>query len=333
MEEGTAPGAPMPDPDAPSRFSRFRQEASSRAFAGTFSGLARVGRLAPQARPRRHGLRVLRNLAYQPGGNAAWTLDLYEPLDLEGSAPVVLYIHGGGFRALSKDTHWLMGLAFARQGWRVVNINYRLAPRDPFPAAAQDVCAAWTWLVEHAEAYGFDLDRVVFAGESAGANLATMLTLSTLYERPEPWARAAYAHGVVPRVALPACGILQVAEPERYFSDRTPGMVKDAIVNCCHSYVAPHAQGPHAALASPLTLFEQAEAPSRPVPGVFAPAGGADPLKVDSTRLAETMRRIGGEAEAPVYSGELHAFHAFLWRENARACWRDMLAFTAARLD
>ena len=50
----------------------------------------------------------------------------------------MLYVHGGGFRILSKDTHWIMGLAFARRGFLVFNIGYRLAPKHPFPAAIAD---------------------------------------------------------------------------------------------------------------------------------------------------------------------------------------------------
>ena len=54
------------------------------------------------------------------------------------------------------------------------------------------------------------------AGESAGANLVTALTVACTYERPEPYARAVYERGVVPKAVLPACGILQVSDHERF---------------------------------------------------------------------------------------------------------------------
>ena len=77
-------------------------------------------------------------------------LDIYRSTVHPPPWPVVLYVHGGGFRILSKDTHWLMGLIFARRGYLVFNINYRLAPRHTFPAALQDAAAAYAWVVRHA---------------------------------------------------------------------------------------------------------------------------------------------------------------------------------------
>ena len=59
-------------------------------------------------------------------------------------------MHGGAFQSLSKDTHWLMGLAFARRGYVVFSINYRLAPKHRFPAGLQDACTAARWVHENA---------------------------------------------------------------------------------------------------------------------------------------------------------------------------------------
>lgn len=314
-------------------FGKLRQRAAARGLATTFESLARLGGLAPQARPERHGLRVVRDVAYKGGDHPAWTLDIYEPQGLRGKAPVVFYVHGGGFRMLSKDTHWLMGLAFAREGWRVVSVNYRLAPKHPFPAAAEDCCAAFAWMIDQADARGFDLDQLVIAGESAGANLATMLTVACLYPRPEPWAAAIFARGVVPRVVLPACGVLEVSNPERFSARRKlPMVVQDAIYRCCDSYLPPGSDPESSALASPLTLLEAADPPERPLPAFFAPVGTRDPLLDDTRRLQAAVSNLGGRCEARYYPGEVHAFHAFLWRSNAQRCWQEMLGFTRENL-
>ena len=61
------------------------------------------------------------------------------PTSRTGLAPVVLYIHGGAFHYLSKDTHWVLALMFARRGYVVFNIDYRLAPVYPYSAAIEDV--------------------------------------------------------------------------------------------------------------------------------------------------------------------------------------------------
>ena len=130
--------------------------------------------------------------------------------------PVVFYVHGGAFHLLSKDTHWLMGLVFARFGYLVVNISYRLAPKHPFPAAIEDTCRAYTWMASRIRELGGDPNRVAVAGESAGGNLITSLALASIWERQEPWAREVFECGVLPRAAMPFCAMLQVSETDRF---------------------------------------------------------------------------------------------------------------------
>src|SRR5207245_9192492 len=105
---------------------------------------------------------------------------------------------------------------FARAGYAVVNISYRLAPSHPFPAALEDTCAAYLWLAQHGPRHGMDLSRVVVAGESAGGNLVTALALAHSMRRAEPVGRAGCDAGVVPRAGLPAYAMLPVSESERF---------------------------------------------------------------------------------------------------------------------
>jgi acetyl esterase/lipase len=82
---------------------------------------------------------------------------------------VILYFHGGGFIAECRAIHDPLLAALARAaGARGLMIDYRLAPEHPFPAATEDCFAAWNWMLSK----GFDPARVVFAGDSAGGNLA-----------------------------------------------------------------------------------------------------------------------------------------------------------------
>src|SRR5207244_6728579 len=134
-------------------------------------GASVAGRLHPLASPDRHRVELLRDLPYLPSGLGAHRLDVYRPTWLTGPLPVVLYLHGGGFRILSKDSHWIMALAFARRGFVVANVNYRLAPTHRYPAAVEDACAAYRWVSQNARAHGGDPDRLILAGDSAGANL------------------------------------------------------------------------------------------------------------------------------------------------------------------
>ena len=284
-------------------------------------------------------MEVIRNVPYQPTGLHEHLLDVYRPRDAGQNSrlPVALYVHGGGFRILSKDTHWLMGLAFARRGYVVFNISYRLAPRHPFPAAVEDACSAFSWVVDNAERYGGDASRMVLAGESAGANLVTSLALATAYPRPEPWARAVWESGVRPRAVVPACGMLQVTDPQR-FRRRWPHMRPfhqrpAARGERCLPARQRRSRAARAGPCRPAVLFERGAAPERPLPPFFVPCGTKDPLIDDSRRLASALERLGVEHEARYYPGEVHAFHAMVWRPNARRCWKHTFSFLDRHLD
>ena len=295
-----------------------------------YGGLSRLGRLHPKADPARHNVEVKRNIAYTDSGHERHVLDVYRPTNRPWPYPVVLYIHGGGFHLLSKDTHWLMGLAFARAGYLVVNVGYRLAPRHPFPAAVSDVCAALEWVAEHAPSYGGDLDRLVLAGESAGGNLATALAVATCYRRPELFAQRAFDTGLVPRAVIPACAPLQVSDPERHSRRRRlPGFVKSILEGIRDHYLHPWGSPREGELdlADPLMVFERGDPPDRPLPAFFVPIGTRDPLLDDTRRLERALGEMGVDCEARYYPGELHAFHAFVWRKQAQRCWRETFAF------
>ena len=310
----------------------------ARTFVATqfVEGVASLGQLHPAAAPHRHGVAVERDVVY--GADPRFhQLDIYRPVHRPKPWPVVFYVHGGAFHMLSKDTHWLMGLVFARYGYLVVNISYRLAPRHPYPAAIEDTCAAYRWLGSHINHLGGDPDRVAVAGESAGGNLITALTLAACQPRPEPYARAAFDTGLVPKAALPFCAMLEVSRPERFSARRPlPGWVDGMIRDASASYLNGHpgVLGPETELADPLRVLEDRAAASagpaageRPLPPFFAPVGTRDPLLDDTRRLEKALARLNVPCEARYYPGGIHAFHAMVWDPAARRCWRDALAF------
>lgn len=337
----------MTSSSASSSSTLLRLRASAGAFVvdNAFRGLSAIGRAFPQARPERHDVEVLRDVPYRATGLAAHRLDVYRPAGRrDGPSPALLYIHGGGFRILSKDTHWLMGLAFARRGYVVFNVNYRLAPAHPYPAAAEDVCAAYRWVVDNAARYGGDTARLVIAGESAGANLTAMLAVATAYRRPEPWAREVFDTGVRPVAAVPACGMLQVSDSARFVRRRMAPVVVDGrvvrrrplnpfIADRLHEVTEAYLGGARTdvpgglELADPLVILERGERPDRPLPPFFAPVGTRDPLLDDTRRLKVALEQLDVPCVVEYYPGEVHAFHAFVFRPNATRCWRDTFRF------
>jgi monoterpene epsilon-lactone hydrolase len=106
--------------------------------------------------------------------------EVYTPSQI--SDKTLLYLHGGGFAVYPKDSYaGLISLLCEATNAVTYAVDYRLAPENPFPAALEDVRAAYDWLL----AQGFDPARLVIAGDSAGGNL-TIALLCDLRDRGKP---------------------------------------------------------------------------------------------------------------------------------------------------
>lgn len=290
---------------------------------------AAIGYRLPLAEPARYGVEVTHNVRYAPSTQRAHLLDVYRPTG-KRSPPALLYVHGGGFAVLSKDTHRIMALAFASAGFAVFNINYRLGPKHRFPAPLEDAGAALEWVADHAGDFGADATRLCLAGESAGANLVTALTYCATHPRPESYARKLFDHGLSIRAVLPIYGLFDMQDMDRFARAGMPWWLQVALRQAGASYVGRplDERAATAPLASPLRCF-QAPPPSgtRPLPPFFLACGTRDPLLGDSKALCEALRRRGARCELSIHPGEIHGFNAMLWRPEARAKWRAAFSF------
>lgn len=102
-------------------------------------------------------------------------LDIARPKDGNRPFPAILCIHGGGFRAGTREGYDKMCLTLAQNGYVAATITYRLAPKYQFPAAVLDCKAAVRWLRANAAKYGIDPARIGVMGGSAGGHLAQFL--------------------------------------------------------------------------------------------------------------------------------------------------------------
>ncbi len=306
------------------------------AIERAFTSAAAVARLHPRARKQRRALDIVHDVPYLPGRSRAHLLDIYRPTRQAGPWPVVVYIHGGSFRILSKDTHWIPGVQFARAGYLTFVVNYRLSPAHRFPAAFEDVTAAIEWVMRSAPFHGGDTQRLILAGESAGANLALAWSIAATYERSEPFARRVYNSGIVPIAVAPACGILQVSSPERFraAADAPSGRLADLVYGRIAGVGANYLPDDHPdapSLADPLwVLEEETQPPARPFPAVTAGVGDHDPIRADTERLGKALERLGFDHAVRVYEGR-HAFQMLVWQEAAKAYWNDTVAFLNER--
>ncbi|WP_182345857.1 alpha/beta hydrolase [Tomitella gaofuii] len=104
-----------------------------------------------------------------------------------GPAPVLLHVHGGMWMGSDKRYEALPLLhRMAARGWVCVSINYRLCPKDPFPAQILDVKSAIAWVRAHAAEYGADPSFIAITGGSAGAHLASLAALTPDDPRLQP---------------------------------------------------------------------------------------------------------------------------------------------------
>jgi acetyl esterase len=291
---------------------------------------ARVLYALPFADPARYGITLERDVPYRSTGSPWHRLDVYRP-DMIGTRPAVMYVHGGAFSTLSKDTHRVMALNFAARGYVVFNINYRLAPEAPYPAPLEDAAAALEWVTRNAHRFGADPARIVLAGESAGANIITALMVSATEPRPEPFARRIFDMAPPVRAALPIYGLLDLHDLHRFTAHpRLAPWLKSMIIDAGASYVGrPLRERALAApLASPLRLLSAPPSDAaRPLPPFFAAAGTADPLLDDSRRLVVAVESRGGLCRLAVFPGEIHGFNALLWRKAAQDKWRAVGEF------
>ncbi|MGI3781239.1 MAG: alpha/beta hydrolase, partial [Janthinobacterium lividum] len=104
---------------------------------------------------------------------------VYRPRRTPGLLPLLINLHGGGFVFGNlTGADWLCGQLADRTGALVVSVDYRLAPEHPAPGPYEDAWAATSWLLDHALELGADPGRGVVVGESAGGNLAALVTLA-----------------------------------------------------------------------------------------------------------------------------------------------------------
>jgi acetyl esterase/lipase len=118
---------------------------------------------------------VENDIEYATPDNQHLQVNMARPAEGDGPFPAVICIHGGGFRAGTRDGYDGLIRQLAERGYVAITVTYRLAPKYPFPAAIYDVKAAVRWLRGNAAKYHVDPDRIGVTGGSAGGHLAQFL--------------------------------------------------------------------------------------------------------------------------------------------------------------
>ena len=213
----------------------------------------------------------------------------------EPGQPIVVYCHAGGWILgdLEHSDHLCRRLA-NQSGAVVVNVDYRLAPEAPFPAAFDDCVAAFRWARTHATDIGGDPDRMALAGESSGGGLAAAAALAL----SKSSARA-------PKFLLllePALDIAMSTPSWRALGELLPP-VREQMEWMWHQYAPDEATH-----TDPLLTPSAADSVPPGHPATLILAAEYDPLCDEAMQYAETLTRSGAAVEARIEHGLPHAF-------------------------
>ncbi len=226
---------------------------------------------------------------------------------------VLLFLHGGGYELGSLRRHGELAARLGRaSGMRVLFPEYRLAPEHPFPAAIDDVLAAWRWL----RTQGLSATSIAVAGDSAGGGLAVALLVAT---RDAGEAVPAAAVLMSPTVDLTSSG---ASMTERAGQDpvSTPAMLRQF----ASDYLA--GADPKTPLASPLF------AALAGLPPLLIQVGTADLLLSDSERLAAAAAEAGVDVTLEIGEGLPHVYQLLLGTPEAAQATRQIGKFLRARV-
>jgi len=210
------------------------------------------------------------------------------PDGLADVAPVLVYLHGGGFRMASALAYRAFGSHVAKaMGGRVVLVDYRLAPENPFPAALDDTEAVYRGVL----ASGVPASRVAIAGDSAGGGLTASMAVRTLAAGPTP--AALICSSPVTDLTAGSASYDTNAGSDKLWSKTSAGEVAEL-------YLAGH--DPTDPEASP--LFGSWEG----APTLLIQVGSIETLLDDSNRLAEKATAAGVDVTLHVYDDMPHVW-------------------------
>ena len=205
---------------------------------------------------------------------------------------VVLYLHGGGYQLGSLDTHRvLVSRISAEARARVLNVDYRLAPEHPFPAALDDAVAAYRWLL----AQGVGPERVAIAGDSAGGGL-TLATLLALRDAGDPLPAAAVPLSPWTDLEFTGESVRTRADADRMIDGGDLKSTVDLYAggrDLRDPYVSP-LHGEYAGL-----------------PPLLIQVGDAEILLDDAVRVGDRAREAGVDVTVEVWDEMPHVFQAF----------------------
>jgi acetyl esterase/lipase len=265
-------------------------------------------------------LHVTKAVFAQPAGHKLG-ITIYEPLEPSDELrPGMVLIHGGGWRFGPRWQQWWYCRAFARAGYVVMSIDYRLMPRYSFPCCLYDCKAAVRWLRMHAGDYQVDPNRIVAFGASAGGHLAAFLAATSPDDGLEGTENLGVSSDI--RAAISLYGVVDLTKyREKGILCLPRDKTTKALLKFAGTEVAKEGQDPLAA-ASPISYVHAGMAP------VFLAHGMGDRFVhyEQSEAFYNRLRELGVPTKLLGYPRRNHGFDYIHWRQR-KAMFSEMLAF------
>ena len=236
----------------------------------------------------------------------------YCPRDAGETAPCLIVYHGGGFVLPAAPYHYSLAREYAeRAACKVLFVDYRLAPKHPFPAAPEDCYAAYCWARSNAETLAIDPSRIAVAGDSAGGQLAAVVCLMARDRgRPLPCGQM---------LLYPAAGNADT-ESVRKYTD-TPMCNSRDMAKYAKLYRPDPTVGENA-YASPIEAESLAG-----LPAAYVETAEFDCLRDGGILYARRLRQSGVPAEVNNTEGTIHGFDIVLDSPIVRGCVDRRVAF------
>jgi acetyl esterase len=233
-----------------------------------------------------------------PGRAGEIPVRIYFP-EGKGPFPGVVFLHGGGWVIGNLDTHDTICRAIARRaGAVVVSVDYRLAPEHRFPAALEDSIDATAWVADNAAALGIDARRLIVAGDSAGANMATVVATK---------ARGAQRPAIALQVLVYPVTDFTSADTTSHREFGEDHFLTRALMEWFGEFYLPRAEDKANPDVSPLLQSDL-----KGLPPALVMTAECDPLRDEGEAYAKRMQDQGVTVTLTRYAGMIHPFLHFL---------------------
>ncbi|MCV7424965.1 alpha/beta hydrolase [Mycobacterium yunnanensis] len=236
-----------------------------------------------------------------PGPAGPLPVRHYSPVDAGVAAqpaPLMVFFHGGGFVVGDLETHDALCRLLCRDaGVHVMAVDYRLAPEHPAPAAVEDCYAAYRWALAHAADLGADPARVAVGGDSAGGNLAAVVSQLARND--------AIALPALQLLLYPAVDFASDTRSKTLFADGF-FLTKKDMDWFRDNYLAGSALDVADPRVSPLLADDLSG-----LPPAMVLTGGFDPLRDEGNQYAEALAAAGVTVDHRQFGPVVHAFANF----------------------